>query len=73
MELKHKVLGFIPTSNLFVGIEKETNTIGIVTFGDNCKYDAEARQRTDDTIENDKSYKVLREMSKDKTFDERDI
>ncbi len=64
MKLKSKAIGFYPDNNMFVGVTKKTDTMGVITFGDDNKHTKEARQRTDKILENDEGYLLLQEMGK---------
>lgn len=68
MKLKHKVLGFIVESNMFVGSAKETSEIGIVSFGDNNEHIKIARDKTDEILEENQAYLLLSKMSTRETY-----
>lgn len=81
MKLKTKAIGFNPDSNMFTGVIDQPDCppneyigqMSIVTFGDDNKHIKEARQKTNDILENDKGYLLLQKMCQRKTFDESDI
>lgn len=74
MALKDKVLSFLPDSNMFIGSNHDNEgKIGIVTFGDNCKYTEIARKKTDETLKFDNSYKILQTISNKPVYDKGSI
>ncbi len=73
MVLKTKTLGFDPDNNMFYGFAKEADAMGLVTFGDDNKHTKQARQKTDDILENDKGYTLLQKIGTRQTYEEKDI
>ncbi len=69
MAMKHKTLGFVPESNMFVGVNVDTdddNNLGIVTFSDDCGYTAKAHELTEQTLKDDKGIQLLEQLCKTK-------
>src|SRR6056297_2944583 len=65
MALKTKSLAFYAKDNLFIGNNADNNgERGLVTFDDNSNLTAEAREKTDDSLKDNKVYEQLRKLAK---------
>lgn len=63
--MKAKVMAFVAESNMFVGSDYDNHgKMGIVTFGDGCKYTATAQRLTEQALNDDKGIQLLEKLCK---------